>query len=469
MQIFQVFILALILPLAVAKQAGLRQMDDVRAKAMANKLMNAFAANNPSIKGKNWEIKGVSQKELQETAGGPAASFLTIANCDAASLAAIAAEGATSMTQAFLADTCLDVRDTDNNVDVGVKITSTAATATLSMYAATDCSGSAADSMSMTLNECTADEGGDASSIATYMASSTAYTTMGGLTTAYIQTACADAPVTWTHLGLANGACFKTDDAASMKLTYTATGCTMENFNALECPSANSQGELEIVTGVCADESQTIDYITGQITCAKQAIFCTAPAEDADDDAICFGGSETLLLESGASVSMENVRVGDRVQIATFDGALEFADVVFIPHEKNSRRAAFVEIETAHGSLKVTPTHLVMAGKCGGNMALTRAEDIAVGSCMDGVSGQEAVTASTKTISDGVYSIITAHPDGIIVVNGFKASSFALNHAVGNAYYQIHRALYTVAPGMLSTLAGVGNLIGSFVFYIASA
>lgn len=276
------------------------------------------------------------------------------------------------MTQGFLADTCLDVRDTDNGVDVGVKITSTAATATMSMYAATDCGGSAAGTMSMTLNECTADEEGDASSIATYVhvslpspficihsplithwssdlqlyglldclynherldhclypnclcrcschveslrirfvdyVSFTLLLVFWTLNTSFssriiwaklftvlwaflnlkekmhlvhkalVTLIAASYSMIWlisinstTHF-LANGACFKTDDAASMKLTYTATGCTMENFDALECPSANSQGELEIVTGVCVDDSQTIDYITGQITCAKQVL-----------------------------------------------------------------------------------------------------------------------------------------------------------------------------------------------------
>ena len=117
----------------------------------------------------------------------------------------------------------------------------------------------------------------------------------------------------------------------------------------------------------------------------------------------------------------------------------------------------------AHAAPLVTPTHLVMAGECGGTMTLIRAENVPVGSCLASISGHKKIIASTKTSSRGVYSVITAHHDGIIVVNGFKASSFALNHEVSNIYYHIYRALYLVAPGMENYMAILTPVIELFI------
>ena len=153
---------------------------------------------------------------------------------------------------------------------------------------------------------------------------------------------------------------------------------------------------------------------------------------------------------------MEDAKIGDKVQVATAAGSIEFADVVFIPHDKNTQASSFVELETATSSLKVTPAHLVMT--C--DKSLVRAESVAVGTCLATVAGEETVTAATTSHGHGVYSVITSHADGIIIVNGFKASSFAMNHAVTNAYYNIHRALYAVAPGMVAGLTGLGAFLG---------
>jgi hypothetical protein len=160
---------------------------------------------------------------------------------------------------------------------------------------------------------------------------------------------------------------------------------------------------------------------------------------------------------------MQDVQVGDRVQVASAsDSAITFAGVVFLPHKKNNLQSTFVEIETVSGaSLKVTPFHLVMAGTCGTTeMHLIRASDVAVGTCMDTVFGETAVTASTMTQGKGIYTAVTSHPDGIIVVNGFKASSFAANHAAVNNYYNIHRLLYANVPAMAVSLTGLGSFLG---------
>jgi hypothetical protein len=186
---------------------------------------------------------------------------------------------------------------------------------------------------------------------------------------------------------------------------------------------------------------------------------------DYNGDASCFAGSETLLLESGMLVSMENVKLGDRILVAALDGNFEYADVIALPHEKNNRETFFVELVTIIGSLKVTPSHLVMVGACDNtmniNMKLTRAGDVPLGSCMATSQGSVEVTAAHVTKSHGVYSVVTAHADGLLMVNGFKASSFAVNHAVANAYYHVHRALYQVAPFLVRGMASVSATLGA--------
>ena len=52
------------------------------------------------------------------------------------------------------------------------------------------------------------------------------------------------------------------------------------------------------------------------------------------------------------------------------------------------------------------------------------------------------------THSRGVYTIVTN--EEFIVVNGIVASSFGANHMLANLYYNVHRALYAWAPGLLS-------------------
>jgi len=154
-----------------------------------------------------------------------------------------------------------------------------------------------------------------------------------------------------------------------------------------------------------------------------------------------------VTLESGKQVAMANVRVGDRVQVATAAGETTFSDVVFVPHKANSKQSTFVELETSMGrTLKATPTHLIVAGQCGESMNLVRAKDIAVGDCVKTVAGEDKVVASETNTGFGVYTIVTSEMSGYVVVNGIVASSFAQLHFLPNMYYNIHRALYNILP-----------------------
>ena len=205
---------------------------------------------------------------------------------------------------------------------------------------------------------------------------------------------------------------------------------------------------------------------------SMQGNTCT-PCTSGDD--VCFAGSETVLLESGEMKLMQDVNVGDRVQVSSNDGSLLFSDVVFLPHESNQKLSYFIELETNFGSLKVTEKHLIrVSSDCSSNdneFELIFAEDIEIGQCLDHVDGKSEVINTQLTQATGVYTIITAHSDGIVVVNGFKASSFGVNHMIPNMYYHLHRFLYTI--GLTSkqqqqkqslakeTLMYMGNILGN--------
>lgn len=58
----------------------------------------------------------------------------------------------------------------------------------------------------------------------------------------------------------------------------------------------------------------------------------------------CFPGAATVVLASGATAALRDLRVGDRVQVVKADGATAFEDVYFFDHELDGevRHAAAV-------------------------------------------------------------------------------------------------------------------------------
>ena len=422
------------------------------------------------------KVKGRSAKSkaLRATSSGTAtADYIVMSACGDT----LADMDFTRFSAVYMANECVTV--TMSGTDMGLILDVDGSNFSFKLYDDADCEGdpleSDDDSMTMTTGVCEleSDDDNAGSFIFSYIADSASYASPnGGFVSADMTDTCNDAPVVYFDMGYVAGSCVNDADAGtSTKLTYTADGCDMESFSGEDCAEADSGGVMEVESGICenAADNYVSTFVMAPTTVAKQAFFCAAAVEDDDEeDAICFSGSETLLLDSGVTIAMEDAKIGDRIQVSSVDGSFDFAEIIFLPHEKNFQRSAFIELETTNGSLKVSPTHLVMAGECSGSMGLTRAEDITVGACLDGTAGAEQVISSTKIFSNGVYSVITAHPDGIIVVNGFKASSFALNHAVGNSYYNIHRVLHIIAPGALKVMSGLGSILGRLAFFAAS-
>jgi hypothetical protein len=73
----------------------------------------------------------------------------------------------------------------------------------------------------------------------------------------------------------------------------------------------------------------------------------------------CFAGSESVTLESGESIAISSVTVGDMVLAADTSGKALFAEVVYIPHGANNERTQFVHLITENKDLKMTKNHIL--------------------------------------------------------------------------------------------------------------
>lgn len=202
---------------------------------------------------------------------------------------------------------------------------------------------------------------------------------------------------------------------------------------------------------------------SGKTACAALAATPTATPADTSS-ASCFSGDDTVTLESGALKPLADVLVGDRILSSDSQGKLSFSDVVFLPHGANSQEANFVEIATASKVVKATQMHLFLT--CDG--ALAYAGSLKTGDCLRTIDGGEAIMSTKFTIASGLYTAVTQNE--FLVVNGVIASPFAVAHGITNAYYNIHRALYKLAPSVLKSSAVISSnaLLGSTVVRAAS-
>ena len=187
----------------------------------------------------------------------------------------------------------------------------------------------------------------------------------------------------------------------------------------------------------------------------------------------CFAGSETVELRDGSVKALQDVQVGDEVRVASISGAdvalgsgtscprtlhLDYSPVVSIPHSVNMIKTVFKSLVMRSGRvLKLTADHLVVAGDCdrmqmrmSSSSMLKQAGSLTPGQC---VLGQDGVPDTIISVSDapgeGVYTVVPLAHDKLLVVSGIVASPFAQNHAVANAFYSVHRAVYVFAPWLL--------------------
>lgn len=146
-----------------------------------------------------------------------------------------------------------------------------------------------------------------------------------------------------------------------------------------------------------------------------------------DDDKACFPADATVVLESGETVSMAELKIGDRVQVA--EG--RFSPVFMFTHKMATNPRLFVSITTLSGTvLRVSPGHYIYV-----NNQLALADTVHLGDSIELASGNPDVVKHVQYVkSSGLYNPQTVSGD--IVVDGIRASTYTkavepeLAHAV---------------------------------------
>jgi Hint module len=229
---------------------------------------------------------------------------------------------------------------------------------------------------------------------------------------------------------------------------YAGSSVNINTYNSAQCSGApagttsGSNGDCVVIEGKKYRSKTTA--ATAQKSASSGSSSSTLKA--------CFGGSETVTLESGETKPISEVRAGDRVLAADASRQTVFSEVVFVPHGSNADKTVFTHITTTEGrDIKMTHSHILPAGSCKLTTLLpdVYASSVTVGDCIMTVSGIEEVSAVETVRGQGLYTIVTK--DEYVVVNGIIASPFAYNHMVANFYYNIHRFLYACVPGLLTS------------------
>jgi hypothetical protein len=224
----------------------------------------------------------------------------------------------------------------------------------------------------------------------------------------------------------------------------------------------------------CSGDASTLQYIAVVTQCISiySNLYSTESCTDTvtvSTSAACFPASEMVQLMDGSTKSVADVAIGDMILGANRVGGgsenleWKYSEVIAVPHQQEQRRlgyhfaADFVSIQvdsdnTKSDVLRLSPSHIILAS-CpssdddnASEMQLAKASEVAVGCLISTVEGSKRVTGTSLIRSHGLYSVVTADAE-FIVVNGVVASPFASNHVAANAFYGVLRWICKWMPG----------------------
>jgi hypothetical protein len=184
----------------------------------------------------------------------------------------------------------------------------------------------------------------------------------------------------------------------------------------------------------------------------------------------CFAASETVQLQDPTSpdgfriVQLTEVAVGDRILSSkNMRGTeLSYSEILAVPHADNQISANFFYFRSQGGNdIKMMSKHVItVVENCAGTpnerTVLKLAEDVKITDCLivasAGLSNSsvgliDPITEIDYITGKGIYTVVTVNE--FVVVNGIIASPFAGNHAAANAFYNIHRLLFSTVPWLL--------------------
>jgi desert hedgehog len=166
-----------------------------------------------------------------------------------------------------------------------------------------------------------------------------------------------------------------------------------------------------------------------------------------DSSSKCFPAVATVELESGVTVRMDALAVGDRVKV----GVDTYSEVIMFSHALGTVESEFISLTTASGAtLTLTGGHYLYA-----NGELVAASAVNVGDRLTLASGAESpVTHVSAARGVGLYNPQTLHGD--VVVEGVVSSTYTTAVEPGLAHGALlapARALFRLRLG--SALVGL--------------
>lgn len=142
-----------------------------------------------------------------------------------------------------------------------------------------------------------------------------------------------------------------------------------------------------------------------------------SPASSSDDN-VCFPSHATVEIESGAHVTMRDLRVGDRVLV----GNGRYSEVFMFSHKIQNVKHEFVTIEGKTKNLNKVVLSLTKGHFLYVNGKPAAASTVQIGDSLETQHGFATVTKTKSEMLRGLYNPQTL--DGDIVVNGVRASTY---------------------------------------------
>ena len=129
----------------------------------------------------------------------------------------------------------------------------------------------------------------------------------------------------------------------------------------------------------------------------------------------CFAGSNIVEVYNRGPVRMQELKLGDRVKVATG----KYEPIYSFGHVAPSAVATFLHIRTSMSTLRLTEDHMVFTT----SERAVSASNLRVGDCLLGGSGLKDLIESIDIVQDeGLFAPFT--PSGKLLVNNILVSSY---------------------------------------------
>jgi len=173
----------------------------------------------------------------------------------------------------------------------------------------------------------------------------------------------------------------------------------------------------------------------------------------------CFPAEAMVQLEDGSRISLENLKVGQRVASYKpgFDTPVYSEVYSFLDYDPNVSmkylKIGYVGESNMTGSIAISNDHLILAKRFESEN-FVYARDVHVGDTifqnLNGKLVPVLVDSVTTQISKGVYAPATM--EGTVIIDGVVTSSYAsVSHEVGHAMLAPLRWAYWLSPSLVKT------------------